>query len=196
MDFEQNKWQVILSGLGIFLLGVAILAAKASFSPQNDSSVEILPSKEANQPKKIFIHIAGAVQNPGIYQLESGSRVNDILVMAGGLSAKADRDWFNKNINLAQKLADGIKLYIPFQGEKKQGQVAGKQISSLTGKININIASALELASLPGIGPSFSQRIIAFRQTHGPFAKIEDLKKVSGVGDKLFQQIKEKITVF
>lgn len=197
--FEKNKLQVIIGGLGIFLLGLGILSTVVLSSKKESSSIEILPSQEEeNKPTKIFIHVAGAVQKPGLYQLPSNARINDALISAGGLSSQADRDWFDKNINLAQKLSDGVKLYLPLKGEVKNGQVAGSQ-TSLKGnsaKINLNNASKLELESLSGIGPGFAQKIIDYRQKNGPFAKIEDLTKVSGIGDKLFQKIKDNISVF
>jgi len=204
--FQNNKLQVVLGGLGVFLLLVGVLSAVALSLKKQDSAIEIIPVEE-EQASEIFIHVAGAVEKPGLYKLSSDSRVNDALVSAGGLSAEADRKWFNETVNLAQKLSDGVKLYIPYNGETSlrsdlkegrtfTGTVAGKQTSIFSqeaqGKININSASVSELDSLSGIGPAYAQRIIDSR----PFDKIEDIMKVPGIGEGVFEKIKDKIDVF
>ena len=202
---EKNKLSVILGGLGVFLLGIGILSTVVLSSKKESSSIEILPVEE-EQASEIFIHISGAVEKPGLYKLSSSARVNDALISAGGLSSDADREWFNKTVNLAQKLSDGVKLYIPFKNESLQesrvsqvpqeGVVAGDQTSIFTqqvnDKININTASVSELDSLSGIGAAYAQKIIDNR----PFAKIEDITNVSGIGDKTFEKIKDQITAF
>lgn len=202
--FEKNKLQVVIGGLGVFLLGMGVLSALVLSTKQESSSIEILPAEE-EQVSEIFIHIAGAVQKPGLYKLSSDSRVNDALSVAGGLASDADREWFNKSVNLAQQLSDGVKLYIPFRNEvDKVGKVeevdkeivAGAQTSIFTqetqGKININTASISQLDSLSGIGPAYAQRIIDSR----PFSKIEDIMNVTGIGEKTFDKIKDQIAVF
>ena len=205
--FEKNKRQVILGGLGVFLLGIGVLSAVVLSTKQESSSIEILPAEE-EQVSEIFIHIAGAVQKPGLYKLSSDSRVNDALVAAGGLASDADREWFDKNVNLAQQLSDGVKLHIPYknsktpirqladQNSKQNSVVAGEQTSIFSqetqGKININTASISQLDSLPGIGPAYAQRIIDSR----PFSKIEDIMNVTGIGEKTFEKIQDQIAVF
>ena len=209
-DFEKflqkNKLSVILGGLGVFLLGIGILSTVVLSSKKESSSIEILPLEDEKQDSEIFIHVSGAVQKPGLYKLSSNARINDALTAAGGLASEANREWFNKSVNLAQKLSDGVKLYIPFQGEisrsrpgleqQSSGVVAGEQTSIFSqetqGKININAASVSQLGSLPGIGPSYAQRIIDSR----PFSKIEDIMNVPGIGEKTFEKIKDQISVF
>ena len=209
-DFEKflqkNKLSVILGGLGVFLLGIGILSTVVLSSKKESSSIEILPLEDEKQDSEIFIHVSGAVQKPGLYKLSSNTRINDALTAAGGLASEANREWFNKSVNLAQKLSDGVKLYIPFQGEisrsrpgleqQSSGVVAGEQTSIFSqetqGKININAASVSQLGSLPGIGPSYAQRIIDSR----PFSKIEDIMNVPGIGEKTFEKIKDQISVF
>lgn len=202
---KQHKFQAILAGLGIFLLGIGVLSAVVLTTKQESSSIEILPVEEETQASEIFIHVSGAVEKPGLYQLNSGARVNDALVAAGGLASSADREWFNKSVNLAQKLSDGVKLHIPFKGEtpegskasevSKAGIIAGEQTSIFVetqGKININTVSLDQLDSLSGIGPIYAQRIIDAR----PFSKVEDIIKVAGIGEETFAKIKDKIMVF
>ena len=200
---EKNKLSVILGGLGVFLLGIGILSTVVLSSKKESSSIEILPLEEEKQLSEIFIHVSGAVQRPGLYKLSSEARVNDALVEAGGLSLDADREWFNSSVNLAQKLSDGVKIYIPYKGEivnspvRQQADydpgassiVLGKQTQ---GKIDINTASVSELDSLPGIGPAYAQRIIDSR----PFPQIEDIMNVPGIGEKTFEKIKNQISVF
>lgn len=204
-ELEKNKTSIALALLGIFLLGVGVLSALVLSSKRESSSIEILPAEE-DQTSEIFIHVSGAVEKPGLYQLSAGARVNDALVVAGGLSAEADRQWFEKTVNLAQKLSDGVKLHIPFKGEpssasfsQETGMVAGEQTlfsQDTQGKVNINKASVSQLDSLSGIGPAYAQRIIDYRNNNSPFNSIEDIMKVSGIGQKTFEKIKDQITVF
>jgi len=216
--FQNNKLSVGLGLMGVFLLGVGILATVFLSSKKDSTSIEIISASANPSATNIFIHVSRAVEKPGLYQLNPDARVNDALIAAGGLSVQADRDWFNKTVNLAQKLSDGIKIYIPFananvpaqgwsaSGRKTEnsnlnmnGTVAGEQTSIFVqetqGKININTALLSQLETLSGIGPAFSQRIIDYRNTNGPFAKIEDIMKVSGIGEKTFAKFKDKITI-
>lgn len=201
--FQNNKLSVGLGLMGVFLLGVGILATVFLSAKKDSASIEIISASASSSSTNILVHVSGAVEKPGLYQLNPEARVNDALIAAGGLSVQADRDWFNKTVNLAQKLSDGIKLYIPFKDEQvnyQENLESAKQnsifIQETNGKININIASVSELETLPGIGPAFSQRIIDYRNTNGPFAKIEDIMKVSGIGEKTFAKFKDKITIF
>jgi len=200
--FEENKLQVILGLSGLFLLLVGIFSAVAlSLKEQGSDGVEIISvsDEEKEGKEEILVDVSGAVQSPGLYKLDSDARINDALIVAGGLSAEADRDWFQKTVNLAQRLKDGVKIYIPFQGETSSqqigtGEVAGEQTSVFVnkGKIDLNSASSSELETLSGIGPAYAQKIIQAR----PFSSIEDILKISGIGEKTFQKIKDQITVF
>lgn len=147
----------------------------------------------------ILVDVRGAVNKPGVYALAVGSRVQDALALAGDVLATAD----TRNLNLARKLNDGEQVYVPLQGEviatpppaAKSGSTQATTLKAPTGKVNINTASLAELDTLPGIGASLGQRIIDYRTQNGDFKKIEDLKKVRGIGDALFEQIKELIVV-
>jgi len=114
-------------------------------------------------------------------------------VAAGGLSAKADRDWVEKNLNKAEKLVDGQKIYIPKVGEEiKTDQVLGSSTTE-TKIVRINTATIEQLDTLTGVGPSIAQRIIYYRTKNGGFKDVEELKLVSGIGDKLFEKIKNDV---
>jgi len=198
---EKNKLSVSLGMVGFFLLGLGVLSALVLSAKKEQSSIEIIPAEEEDLAV-IYVHVAGAVEKPGLYQLDSGARVNDALALAGGLAAAADRDRFSQSVNSAQKLTDGVKFYIPFEGEAvgQKGEVAGEKTSFFSqgqaGRININTASVSQLDSLPGIGPAYAQRIVDYRESHGPFSKVEDLTQISGIGDQTLEKIKNQVTVF
>ena len=148
----------------------------------------------------ITIDMRGAVNKPGVYSLAVGSRVQDALALAGDLQTNAD----TRTLNLARKLNDGEQIYVPTIGEATsvpptalpRGMTAARTPTlSSTGKININTATLNELDVLPGIGPAIGQRIIDYRTQNGDFKKIDDIKKVRGIGDAIFEQIKDLISV-
>ena len=165
------------------------------------------PAAIIEEKKEVFIvvDIAGAVNNPGVFSLPEGSRVNDAVEKAGGLAEKAD----TMNVNLAARLSDGDKVYIPKEQEKDQKNVqpAGIITSAVSGgssasagaaadgKVNINTANSEQLETLSGVGPATAKKIIDYRENSGSFKKIEDIKKVSGIGDKTFEKLKDKISV-
>ncbi|HUV46873.1 MAG TPA: helix-hairpin-helix domain-containing protein [Candidatus Bathyarchaeia archaeon] len=197
----KNKLSLILGFIGVSFLIIGTLSTLILTSKKQSSNIEIIPSEE-EQISEIYVHISGAVQRPGLYKLSSGARVNDVLVAAGGLASDANRQWFEKTVNLAQKLTDGVKLFIPFEGsDPVQGQTITQEQTSIfsqdsQGKVNINTASLNELDSLPGLGPVYAQRIIDYRNTHGFFSKVEDLINIPGIGEKTLEKFKDQITAF
>lgn len=143
----------------------------------------------------IMVHISGEVFNPGLVKLFKGDRVIDAVDLAGGLKKEADLD----RINLAKKLEDEEKIYIPKVGEEVNAaelfiSTEGAVNSSGSNKININTCSLSELEGLPGIGQVIAGRIIEYRKSNS-FKKIEDIKNVSGIGDKKFEGIMDLIIV-
>lgn len=193
-SLQKYRFPLIFSLLGLIFLGIGILAVQKMLL--GEAKVEISQTKEEpGLENKLVVDIAGAIIKPGVYELPFQSRVNDLLIMAGGLSAEADRDWVARNINLAQKLADGVKIYIPEKGETdfsaESSQVSG--VSAKAGeKININTASEKELDSLWGVGPATAQKMIAGR----PYQKIEDLVNKKIIKSNVWTAIKESITVY
>ena len=201
---EGNKLTVGIFLLGVILLGLGVLGFKIFSFTSNQPKVEILgefdspagePLPSSNHPlaSSITVEAAGEVQKPGVYELPAGSRVNDLLVLAGGLSAEADRDWVEKNINMAAKLADGMKVYIPKEGGQ-DGEVLSieKQVLRETNKININNASEAELDTLWGVGPATAKKIIEGR----PYQRTEELLEKKIVKSNVWEEIKEKVTVY
>lgn len=154
-------------------------------------------------PAPLLVHVNGAVDNPGVYALPVGGRVQDALAAAGGLLPDADAG----AINLAAFLEDGQQIWVPTGlDEPDLGQKRGtvpempdedppESTPDLRYPININTATQSELESLPGIGSVIAQRIIEYRLEFGPFKKIEEIKAVNGIGDAKFDQVKDYITI-
>jgi len=149
--------------------------------------------------QKYVVYVCGNVKNPGVYELLPGSRINDALILAGGALPGSDLN----SINLAEKISDGQKIYIPKMGEVQSQSslssstdgTAQETVSAGEGKININTATKEELKTLDRIGDKLAERIIEYRQNHGPFKSIEEIKNVNGIGEKIFESIKDSITV-
>lgn len=153
-------------------------------------------ANEANT-STLFVHIAGSVKNPGLYELPQGSRVSDAVSAAGGMSEDAN----TSSVNLARQLTDGEQIIVASNEDilaatetgTSNGSPSG-QVSS-QGKVNINTASAEELMTLDGVGEATADKIIAYRQENGSFSRIEEIKEVSGIGEKKFEAMKDAITV-
>jgi competence protein ComEA len=139
----------------------------------------------------MIIDVTGEVVSPGVYELPAGSRVIDAIRAAGGANAKAALS----ELNLARVIKDGEQIYVDPIYTAGSRTRAGSKAAAPRGPININRASASDLDSLDGIGPVIAKRIIAYRLANGPFTALEDLLKVSGIGDAKFAQFKEKIRV-
>lgn len=137
---------------------------------------------------KICVDISGCVESPGVYEVTEGTRLHQVIELAGGLKEDADID----AINQAELVADGQKIFIPTKMEMGDGVVSGQ---SSNGKININQADSTELQEIPGIGPSTADKIIQYRDENGRFQTIEDIQNVSGIGEKTFEKMKDKICV-
>ena len=140
---------------------------------------------------KIVVYICGAVKNSQVVTLNENSRVYDAIEAAGGLLDNADLF----NINLANILEDGEKIYIPKIGEEINNEDISSSNNTTNKKININTANQTLLETIPGIGPSTALKIINYRKENGKFTKIEDIKNIPGIGDKKFENIKDYITI-
>lgn len=134
-------------------------------------------------PGPLVVHVAGWVSAPGVYELPQGARVRDAVTAAGGVLPEGNLD----AVNLAAKLEDGQQIRV--LGKSESGQT-----ETNPGTININTASLAQLQSLPGIGPTIAQRIIAHREQNGAFTDTIDITKVSGIGPSTYEKIKDRIT--
>lgn len=162
-----------------------------SNNEKNDIMISDKDAKEIKENSEIMVDICGAVVDPGIVVLEEGSRVVDAVTLAGGLLETVDR----KKVNLARVVTDGEQIYIPQIGEELEviDSHMPNQQKDLEGKVNINQASQRELESLNGIGQVLAERIVQYRKKNGEFTTIEDIMKVSGIGSKKFENIKDSI---
>lgn len=131
-------------------------------------------------PADVVVHVAGAVNRPGVVVLSPDARVKDAVDAAGGAVAGADL----ARVNLAAELVDGSQIYVPLVGEDPPGPVDGGQgLDAPGGLVDVNTADAAALETLPGIGPATAAAIIEHRQTHGPFTAVEGLLDVNGIGE-------------
>ena len=210
----RQRPRLLVVGLLVLCLVVAaaVLGVRAASAGQQtliersgaDVSGADVPDQEeakaaAAEAETIVVDVAGAVANPGVYELTDGARVSDAIEAAGGLSGDADISILNR----ASKVSDGMKVTVPTQGEQVSsagdgdtGTAASSQSTAqASGLVNINTATADELQALSGVGPSTAQAIVDDREKNGLFASVEDLMRVSGIGEKKFAKIKDSICV-
>lgn len=187
MVLEKREW--ILITIIVFIVGILV-----GYYSGKLGTKETLPLNETKE--KIYVQISGEIKYPGVYEMENGDRVFQLVEKAGGFTENADIN----SINLSKKLIDGEKVIIFAKNSQNENNTTISQSGTTSSQtksnlININTASKEELESLPGIGSTLAQRIIDYRETNGYFQTIEDIKKVSGIGDKKFEAIKNLITV-
>ncbi len=162
-------WQIGLMVMGVVLMVGGLVAAKQQTQGKPVEILDVTASKSATQAQ-LVVDVAGAVQKPGVYRLNQGSRVGDALIAAGGLSAKADRSWVARFMNQAELIKDGMKIFIPEVGEIQVTSNKGQETSA-QGVISINTASEAELDSLWGIGAARAKTIIQNR----PYSSLDEL---------------------
>ena len=177
------------------------ISSKENAEPveENNSTNQVNTKEEVQDKKLLTVDVSGAVNNPGIYELEEGLRVNDAIEAAGGISETANSEYISKYINRAKKLIDGQKIYIPLITDSIEDMETGSGgiESFMDGSaklINLNTATKEQLMTLNGIGESYAERIIEYREKNG-FKSIEDLKNVKGIGEKRFEELKDYVTV-
>jgi len=194
MIFGKKEW--IIAIIVSFAIGFT-LGYHTRYRGVNTENKEEISIETEN---KIYVHVVGEVKNPGVYEMSLGDRVFHAIDKAGGATEDADFT----SINLAEKLKDGEKIIVYSKemlnsnvdvSEKTASENQKMYFKSQSNLININTASREELETLPGIGEVLSQRIIDYRRTNGYFKSIEEIKEVSGIGEKKFEAIKDLITV-
>ena len=214
MKFINKKQKILLIIIiSIITLGIIYYSQIVKTTEEFDideQNLEIVENKteekteDIDQVAKIIVHVSGAVKQEGIVELEENSRVADAIELAGGVR----EDAYMKDVNLAELLEDGMKIYIPskeeVENQKESGNYVGNTNTSnknttdkndLNSKVNINTATKEELDTLPGIGESTANKIINYREENGKFKSIEEIKEVSGIGDSKFEQIKDLIEI-
>ena len=179
LDSKKRMQLYLAGGLVAILLGV--LLSNSSAPKVQDAIVQ--QSENFTVSGEIFIHVVGEVFEPGLYELSYGSRVRDVIDAAGGFTTLA----VQSSVNLARLISDGEQVVI----------LAESQMATDSGQgfISLNRASSSQLEILPGIGPALAGRILAYREEIGSFASVEQLLEVTGIGSKLFEDIRGSITL-
>lgn len=154
---------------------------------------------ELKEEVPCFVHIGGAVKNPGVYQLPGDSRIFQAIEKAGGFTEDADQNY----VNLAERIQDGSKIMIPTADETEKSGTAGEKQeygvlfrdSGETSLVNLNTADREKLCTLPGVGDSRADAILSYRKEHGEFTSIDEIMQIAGIKESLFEKIKDKICV-
>ncbi|MFS9144069.1 helix-hairpin-helix domain-containing protein [Streptococcus infantis] len=201
---KEYKIIVICAILGLVLGGFFLLKPVAQ-TPAKESNLQTevtTVSKDEKEDKNqkeevveqdlITVDVKGAVKSPGIYDLPVGSRINDAVQKAGGLTDNAD----SKSINLAQRISDEALVYVPTKEEATSQEMPSSASNTKENKkVNLNKASLEELKQVKGLGAKRAQDIIDHRESNGKFKSVDELKKVSGIGAKTIEKLKEYVTV-
>ena len=171
-------------------------SSSSYMNEKSDKSNEI--SQAETEDRLVTVDVKGAVKKPGVYQLQSNSRVHDALEKAGGLTDEADL----KSVNQAQKLSDEAVVYVAKVGENAVDVTTSAPASATSGTgqaksalVNLNTATEADFQTISGIGQKRAQDIIAYREANGRFKSVDDLKNVSGIGAKTLEKLKEYVTV-
>ncbi|MED5078103.1 helix-hairpin-helix domain-containing protein [Geobacillus stearothermophilus] len=192
--------------VGMFLLFAAAAGLWVFHHPTDEKGQVVLPAaaetdaarteeKKNEASKTVVVDVKGAVANPGVYEVAADARVRDVIALAGGLADEADET----KVNLAAKVHDEMMIYVPKKGEDAPASNAVSKSPSDGDRngmqVAINTATEEELMQLPGIGPAKANAIIAYREEHGPFRRVEDLLNVTGIGEKTLEKLKPYLLV-
>ena len=203
MKILKIKYLIIFVVMALFLQGCmdpspVLVQAESHDEPENAAASETVSEDTPETNGTVFVHISGAVNMPGLYELDEGSRLYDAVCLAGGFSDEADTDY----ANLAEVLTDGTKyvIYTKEETEMMKEDIESGGSSALShytddGLLDINLATADEFMLLTGIGRVKAEAIVKYRDENGPFASKEDIKNVNGIGDGTYAGIEDEITV-
>ncbi|HFR3425544.1 ComEA family DNA-binding protein [Streptococcus suis] len=210
-SLKEYKWQIALPAAAGLLMATFLIFSQPAKSDQtgltdfpqteqtssSQEQLEEVSTEESEELSQLVIDVKGAVEKPGLYTLEVGSRVNDAVEAAGGLTSQADP----KSINLAQKLSDEAVVYVASKDENISVVVSTTASSAMspeeksTSLVNLNTATEADLQTISGIGAKRAADIIAYREANGGFKSVDDLNNVSGIGDKTMESIRPYVTV-
>ncbi len=185
---ERNKAHIIVLLLSFILNGG--LALMLNRPPSYE--IKIVPPTATPVHRTVRVFVSGAVLSPDVYEIPIDSLVKDAILAAGGHTLEADLN----QINLARQVKDQEQIFVPYR-LAEQGLSTNRllPLGPSVGRINLNIATLAELESLPGIGSGLAQRIIEYRANNGSFTSVEEIKKIDGIGEKTYEQIKDKLMV-
>lgn len=180
------------AGLVVLLVGAVLAAVLVWWGsvPRSGAPEPPAPLPTA-AAMPVTVHVAGAVQQPGLVRLAAGARVADALAAAGGPRPDAALD----ELNLARALTDGERILVPAMGETPGSVGEGGQAWSGDGRLDLNLATAADLEQLPGIGPVIASRILDWREEHGRFDDVGQLREISGIGERTFAALSELVVV-
>lgn len=192
---KQPISKKLLLGVGAVIAASIFLINGVTSGPSEKVAVsaELPVDQVVVKAATIYVHIVGEIVAPGIYELDSGARIVDVIFAAGGFSEKADQ----ASVNLAREVTDGEQVVVFRVGQAPSSTMGGAGSTSSSGEslISLNRGSQAELEQLPGVGPALAARMIDWRTANGGFKKKEDLLNISGIGDKLFAGIKNEVTL-
>ena len=197
--FVKDNKDLLLKAAAVVLVMILALAVFAVKSEgEEDLEIQEAETVESSESAAIFVEVGGEVKKPTVVELSEGSRVADAIEAAGGVTENADLT----EINRAAFVSDGEKIFVPAAAESLAAEGGSQDMSGVSGgnlysdgKININTADSDKLQELNGVGPVTAEKIISYRNENGRFKSIEDIKNVSGIGEKTFEKFKDKIRV-
>lgn len=190
---------LLWAGIAVVVVatGIVVWLATASDAPPARLDTADVPRATAlpdptpgGEADVVVVHVAGAVMAPGVYHVQAGARVADVVAAAGGPTADGEID----RLNLAALVADSERVYVPRVGEEIVGPVGGSGTAAGGGPVDLNTADSVTLQSLPGIGPTIAGAIIA-RREEARFASVEDLLDVAGIGPTRLEAVRDLVTV-
>jgi competence protein ComEA len=185
-DQKVSKQLLIALAGVVAVASLVLVAVNRPEPPTGEFSVSADETVNEVSQQYLYVHVVGEVESPGMYQLPIGARLVDAVFAAGGLTEEAD----NSSVNLARELTDGEQIIV--FSTSQEGQAAGTTASGL---VSLNRAGDKELEELPGIGPALAGRIIAWREANGGFKSVQDLLKVSGIGESLLSGVIDLVTL-
>ncbi len=194
-DIDKGRL-VTYAALGLLVLAIALRLHAHGGGGAPPATVSLAPAggarapSEASSPapvRELWVDVAGAVRRPGLYKVPAGSRVAAAVERAGGVSRRGDQ----AGVNLAAPLHDGQQVVVPLHGAvAASGGASSSAAGPGSGPISLSQATETQLESLDGIGPALAGRILQYRQEHGGFRTLDELKEVSGIGDKRFEALR------
>ena len=185
-DQKVSKQLLIALAGVVAVASLVLVAVNRPEPPTGEFSVSANETVNEVSQQFLYVHVVGEVKSPGMYQLPIGARLVDAVFAAGGLTEEAD----NASVNLARELTDGEQIIV--FSTSQEGQAAG---TSASGLVSLNRAGDKELEELPGIGPALAGRIIAWREANGGFKSVQDLLKISGIGENLLAGLVDLVTL-
>lgn len=209
MDWLRKNKKIslfVLGGIALLLLyrfyPILISSSEEEQIPQENLFAERGKLEPEDVPGEespvtlMLVDVKGAVKNPGVYEAKEGERVNDMIEKAGGMLKDGEKN----AVNFAMKVTDEMIIYVPYIGEEEEvvnSNAVGNETTDPTseGTVNINKASETELLELPGVGPSKAAAIMEYREQNGGFSAKEDLKKISGIGEKTYEKLEAFISI-